>query len=73
MKNGRNLRQLILFSLAAGCTLGGLGGGDTWYSFGIGGKVSLTDNTVFYGDVEKSFGGDVTTKWQFNVGLRFLW
>lgn len=48
-------------------------GGDTWYSFGIGGKVSLTDNTVFYGDVEKSFGGDVTTKWQFNVGLRFLW
>ena len=48
-------------------------GGDTWYTFGIGGKVSLTDNTVFYGDVEKSFGGDVTTKWQFNAGLRFLW
>lgn len=48
-------------------------GGDTWYTFGIGGKVSLMDNTVFYGDVEKSFGGDVTTKWQFNAGLRFLW
>ena len=48
-------------------------GGDTWYTFGLGGKVSLTDNTVFYGDVEKSFGGDVTTKWQFNAGLRFLW
>ena len=30
MKNGRNLRQLILFSLAAGCTLGGLGGGDVY-------------------------------------------
>lgn len=48
-------------------------GGDTWYTFGLGGKVSLTDNFVFYGDVEKSFGGDVTTKWQFNAGLRFLW
>ncbi|WP_418518293.1 autotransporter outer membrane beta-barrel domain-containing protein [Megasphaera sp.] len=48
-------------------------GGDTWYTFGLGGKVSLTDNAIFYGDVEKSFGGDVTTKWQFNAGLRFLW
>ncbi len=48
-------------------------GRDTWYTFGLGGKVSLTDNTVLYGDVEKSFGGDVTTKWQFNAGLRFLW
>ncbi|AVO26151.1 autotransporter outer membrane beta-barrel domain-containing protein [Megasphaera elsdenii] len=48
-------------------------GGDTWYTFGLGGKISLTDNTVFYGDVEKSFGGDVTTKWQLNAGLRFLW
>jgi outer membrane autotransporter protein len=48
-------------------------GGDTWYTFGLGGKVSLADNAVFYGDVEKSFGGDVTTKWQFNAGLRFLW
>lgn len=48
-------------------------GGDTWYTVGLGGKVSLTDNAVFYGDVEKSFGGDVTTKWQFNAGLRFLW
>ena len=48
-------------------------GGDTWYTFGLGGKISLTDDTVFYGDVEKSFGGDVITKWQFNAGLRFLW
>lgn len=29
-KNGRNLRRLILFSLAAGCTLGGLGSGDVY-------------------------------------------
>ena len=48
-------------------------GKDSWYTVGLGGKVSLTDNAVFYGDVEKSFGGDVTTKWQFNAGLRFLW
>ena len=25
MKSGRNLRRLILFSLVAGCALGGLG------------------------------------------------
>lgn len=30
MKNGRNLRRLILFSLAAGCTLGGLVSGDVY-------------------------------------------
>ena len=30
MKNGRNLQQLILFSLAAGCTLGGLVSGDVY-------------------------------------------
>ena len=30
MKNGRNLRRLILFSLATGCTLGGLGSGDVY-------------------------------------------
>lgn len=30
MKNGRNLRRLILFSLAAGGTLGGLGSGDVY-------------------------------------------
>lgn len=30
MKNKWNLRRLILFSLAAGCTLGGLGSGDVY-------------------------------------------
>lgn len=30
MKNGRNLRRLILFSLATGCTLGGLVSGDVY-------------------------------------------
>lgn len=30
MKNGWNLRRLILFSLAAGCTLGGLVSGDVY-------------------------------------------
>lgn len=30
MKSGRNLRRLILFSLVAGCALGGLGSGDVY-------------------------------------------
>jgi outer membrane autotransporter protein len=45
---------------------------DTWYLAGLGyhfnsGKLS------WYGDIEKSFGGDITTKWQFNTGLRWSW
>ena len=30
MKDKRNLRRLILFSLVAGCALGGLGSGDVY-------------------------------------------
>lgn len=34
--------------------------GDTWYTFGLGGTVSLTDNAVFMVTL-KIIGGDVTT------------
>ncbi len=45
---------------------------DTWFTAGLGGKVTLSKAAALYGDIEKSFGGDITTKWQFNLGLRWM-
>lgn len=44
---------------------------DTWLEAGFGGTIRLNDNTSFYADAEKSFGGDIDKKWQFNAGLRW--
>ena len=43
---------------------------DTRWTASIGGNVKLSDNTYCYGEVEKSFGGDMQTKWQYNLGIR---
>ena len=37
--------------------------GDTWLEVGIGGNITLGKNFELYGDVERSFGGDVTKNW----------
>lgn len=42
---------------------------DTWVEVGFGGNMKINDRTTFYGDVERSFGGDYRKKWQFNLGL----
>ena len=34
--------------------------GDTWLEVGIGGNITLGKNCELYGDIERSFGGDVT-------------
>ena len=44
---------------------------DTWYELSIGGNVQLSDATYCYADIERSFGGDVETKWRYNVGVRY--
>ena len=44
---------------------------DTWLELGLGGNVKLSKNTYLYGDVTKTFGADINTKWQVNAGLRF--
>lgn len=46
-----------------------LGGG--WFEAGVGCNMKLSKATHAYVDVEKTFGGDVSTPWQFNVGLRY--
>ena len=45
--------------------------GDTWLSFQLGGTVRLSDSLNFYGDFEKTAGGDVKTDWRVDAGLRW--
>ncbi|WP_455654470.1 autotransporter outer membrane beta-barrel domain-containing protein [Phascolarctobacterium sp.] len=45
--------------------------GDTWLEVGIGGNITLGKNCELYGDVERSFGGDVTKNWGANIGFRY--
>ncbi len=42
-----------------------------WFELGIGGTHTLSKQTYVYGDVVKSFGGDIKKKWQVNAGIRF--
>ena len=46
-----------------------LGGG--WFEVGIGTNYNLSDATYLYFDVEKTYGGDVATPWQWNAGVRY--
>ena len=46
-----------------------LGGG--WWEIGVGSNINLSDATHLYFDIEKTYGGDVATPWQWNVGVRY--
>ena len=46
-----------------------LGGG--WWEVGVGTNVALSDASYLYLDVERTYGGEVDTPWQWNVGLRY--
>lgn len=46
-----------------------LGGG--WFEVGVGTNINLSDATHLYMDIEKTYGGDVATPWQWNVGVRY--
>lgn len=46
-----------------------LGGG--WFEVGIGTNINLSETSHLYFDVEKTYGGDITTPWQWNAGVRF--
>ncbi|WP_456103845.1 autotransporter outer membrane beta-barrel domain-containing protein [Phascolarctobacterium succinatutens] len=47
----------------------GLGGG--WWEVGVGTNLNLSDATHLYFDVEKTYGGNVATPWQWNAGVRW--
>lgn len=46
-----------------------LGGG--WWEVGVGANFNLSKATYIYADVEKTFGGEVDTNWQWNLGVRY--
>lgn len=46
--------------------------GDTWFEVGLGGSVVLGKNLHLYGEVERSFGGDVTKNWSADVGVKYI-
>ena len=46
-----------------------LGGG--WWEVGVGTNLNLSEATHLYFDVEKTFGGNVATPWQWNAGIRW--
>lgn len=46
-----------------------LGGG--WCEIGLGTNINLSDTTHLYFDIEKTFGGEIATTWQWNAGMRW--
>ena len=42
-----------------------------WWEVGVGTNVALSDASYLYLDVERTYGGEVETPWQWNVGLRY--
>ena len=42
-----------------------------WFEVGVGTNYNLSDATYLYFDVEKTYGGDVATPWQWNAGVRY--
>lgn len=46
-----------------------LGGG--WFEVGLGANINLSAATHLYFDVEKTYGGDVETPWQWKAGMRW--
>ena len=46
-----------------------LGGG--WWEVGVGTNLMLSKATHLYFDVEKTYGGNVATPWQWNAGMRW--
>ncbi len=45
------------------------GGG--WWEVGVGANINLSKATYIYADIEKTFGGEVDTNWQWNLGVRY--
>ena len=45
--------------------------GGSWWEVGIGANINLSKATYVYADVEKTFGGEVDTNWQWNLGVRY--
>ena len=47
------------------------GGSDTWFEYGIGFNAKMSKGTNLYGEIEKTTGSVIRTKWRANMGLRY--
>ncbi len=45
--------------------------GGSWWEVGVGTNINLSEVTYLYADIEKTFGGEVDTNWQWNLGVRY--
>ena len=45
-----------------------LGGG--WGTYGVGAQIMLGDSAYFYGELERTSGGDIDNPYQFSAGVR---
>lgn len=45
--------------------------GGSWWEVGIGANINLSNGSHLYFDVEKTYGGNVATPWQWNAGVRW--
>lgn len=46
-------------------------GKDTWFDVGIGADITISRDTYFWVDVERTLGGDFDRTWQINGGFRW--
>lgn len=44
---------------------------DTWFEYGVGAAVKLSDHNQLYFNALRSYGGNFKKDWQWNVGLRW--
>lgn len=47
------------------------GGSDTWLEYGIGFNAKMSKGTNLYGEIEKTTGSVIRTKWRANLGVRY--
>jgi outer membrane autotransporter protein len=46
-------------------------GDDTWFEYGIGANVKLTEKTYIWADVERTEGAELDEEWRGTVGIRY--
>ena len=46
--------------------------GGTWTSCAFGADLRASDSTYLWADVRRTFGGDIETPWQWNIGARYI-
>lgn len=44
--------------------------GDTWFEYGIGGTLRVTNSSYIFADLQRTDGGDVDEDWRANIGIR---